>query len=225
MKKVFKIFGIGMLMVILFVGIGLMGLYWVAPKPLAPPDIIQSVSDIDTYFEKATAHQTPPALTVTILKKGHPVYVKAFGYADGPQNTPAQVETIYPWWSVTKVFTATAIMQLYEQGMLDLDDQVQQFLPYFDVTSKDGTLKTITIRQLLTHQSGLRDFMPEGLTWVRLAGQPKPNQTQFFKEKFTGKFRLIFNVAGVAEFLNQNARNCVLDFIRPREVIANFDAS
>lgn len=191
MKRVFKILGIGMFLVILVFGVGFVSLYWAAPKPLAPPKNIQSMRDIDTYLEKLTAHQTPPALTVTILKKGKSVYARAFGYADGPQKIPAQVDTIYPWWSVTKVFTATAIMQLYEQGMVDLDDPVQQFLPYFTVTSKDGSPKTITIRHLLAHQSGLRDFMPEGLTWVRLAGQPAPNQTQFFREKFIGKFRIL----------------------------------
>ena len=192
-----------MLIVILFVGIGLMGLYWAAPKPPAPPDIIQSVRDIETYFETLTTRQTPPALTVTVLKKGHPVYAKAFGYADGPRKEPAQVDTIYPWWSVTKVFTATAIMQLSEQGMLDLDDPVQSYLPYFDVTSKDGSPKTITIRHLLTHRSGLRDLMPEGLAWVRLAGQPKPNQTTFFQETFTGKFRVLqFEPGTKAKYTN-----------------------
>lgn len=192
-----------MFIVILFFGIGLVSLYWAAPKPLSPPENIHSVSDVETYFEKLTAHQTPPALTVTILKKGKPVYAKAFGYADGPQKTPAQVDTIYPWWSATKVFTATAIMQLYEQGMLDLDDPVQDYLPYFDVTSKDGSPKTITIRHLLTHRSGLRDFMPEGLFWVRLAGQPAPNQTQFFQEKFTGKFRVLqFEPGTEAKYTN-----------------------
>jgi len=203
MRKAFKILWIGMVIVILVVVIGLLVLYISAPKPLAPPDTIQSISDIDTYFEKLTTNQTPPALTVTVLKKGNPVYAKAFGYADGPQKRLAQVDTIYPWWSVTKVFTATAIMQLYEQGMLDIDDPVQDYLPYFDVTTKDGSPKTITIRHLLTHRSGLRDLMPEGLNWIRLAGQPKPNQTAFFREKFTGKFRiLLFDPGTKARYTN-----------------------
>lgn len=191
MKKVFKILGIGGLVLILCLGIGVLSLYWAAPKPPAPPENIRSVSDIDVYFEQLTAHQTPPALTVTILKQGKSIYAKAFGYADEPRKTPAQVDTIYPWWSVTKVFTATAIMQLYEQGMIDLDVTLQEYLPYFDVTGKDGSSKTITVRQLLNHRSGLRDFMPEGLTWIRLTDQPKPNQTEFFREKFTGKFRVL----------------------------------
>jgi CubicO group peptidase (beta-lactamase class C family) len=191
MKKTFKILGMGAVAVILLVGIALVGLYLAAPKPAIPPKNIQGVGDLDAYFEKLTANQTPPALTVTVLKKGVTVYAKAFGYADRPQKIPAQVNTIYPWWSVTKVFTAAAIMQLYEQGLVDLDDPVQSYLPYFNVTGKDGSPKKLTIRHLLTHRSGLRDLMPEGLTWIRPAGQPKPNQTAFLQEKLTGKFRVV----------------------------------
>lgn len=176
---------------ILVFGFGFAVLYWAAPKPPAPPKNIYSVHDVDEYLEKLTARQTPPAMTITVLKKGDPVYAKAFGYADAPEKIPAGIDTIYPWWSVTKIFTATAIMQLYEQGRIDLDDSVKQFLPYFDVTGQDGSQKTITIRHLLTHRSGLRDFMPEGLLWIRLVGQPPLNQTDFFKEKFTGKFRVL----------------------------------
>ena len=50
MKKVIKIIGIGIFSILLFLAIGLLGLYWAAPKPLTPPENIQSVNDIDTYF-------------------------------------------------------------------------------------------------------------------------------------------------------------------------------
>jgi len=195
--------GIGIAVGIALLGLVLFGLYLAAPKPVDPPETISSFSDIDEYYKLLTDDQTPPALTVTILKKGKPVYAKAFGYADWPQKKLAQIDTIYPWWSVTKVFTATAIMQLYERGKLDLDDPVLKYIPDFEVTGKDGTGKTITIRQLLIHQSGLKDFMPEGLTWVRLANQPKPNQTVFFKEKITGKYRIVkFEPSTEASYTN-----------------------
>lgn len=191
MKKIIITISIIICVIIILPGLILLSLYIVSPKPKAPPKIINNISDIDNYLKKLTGNQTPPAISITILKKGETVYAKAFGYADFPQKKIAQLDTIYPWWSVTKIFTATAIMQLYEKKKLDLDDPLEKFIPEFKVKNKDGISKTITIRQLLTHRSGLKDLMPEGLTWIRLADKPKPNQTEFFKEKIKGKYQIL----------------------------------
>ncbi len=203
MKRVLIIAAVGIAAVIVLIGLVLFGLYLAAPKPKDPPETISSVGDIERYLKTLTDNQTPPGLTVTILKDGNPVYEKAFGYADRPQRRPARIDTIFPWWSVTKAFTATAIMQLYERGKIGLDDPLEKYIPDFEVTDKAGTRKTITIYQLLTHRSGLRDFMPEGLTWVRLADLAKPNQTAFFKKKITGKYRILkFEPGAKASYSN-----------------------
>ena len=190
MKKTLKVIAIttGILLVLLITtGIGL---YLASPKPFSPPKKISHIREIDNYFQKLTENRTPPSLSITVLKNSRFVYQKAFGFADGPKKIKATIDTIYPWWSVTKLFTATAIMQLVEMGKIDLDDPVQKFLPYFTARDKKGNMKTITVRQLLNHSSGLRDFIPDGLTWVRLAGEPQPDQTEFFKEKILKKFTI-----------------------------------
>lgn len=68
-----------------------------------------------------------------VVKDGEVVYSSAFGFADGPRNIKATPETVYHWWSMTKIPTAIAIIQLREQGELNLDDEVTTYLPWFEV--------------------------------------------------------------------------------------------
>ncbi|MCG8569197.1 MAG: beta-lactamase family protein [Spirochaetes bacterium] len=167
----------------------LLGMFLISPKQPNPPKTINSIAEIDQYFEKITNKQTPPSISVTVLKRGNPVYMKSFGYIDPTKKTTATKDTNYHWWSVTKLFTATAIMQLYEHKLLNLDDSVKKYLPYFIVKNRKGMEKTITIGQLLNHTSGLGDLMPEGISWIKSVNEPGINQTAFLKDKITGKFR------------------------------------
>lgn len=79
------------------------------------------------------------------------VYEKAFGYADLDRKLPMTVRTRFKTESVGKMFTATRIMQLVEQGKLKLDEPVARFLPGWKIAGLD----TITVHQLLTHTAGL----------------------------------------------------------------------
>ena len=103
------------------------------------------------------------------VKDGALVYSKGFGLADGPKELPAAPDTVYHWGSVTKTVTAAAIMQLREQGLLDLDAPVSDYLEYFPAQYP------ITVRRLLTHSSGLPE--PMNFVWenLRLHGQPLPD--------------------------------------------------
>ena len=103
-----------------------------------------------------------------ILKNGKPVYYKAFGYDDIDKKTPMQKEAIFRIASQTKAITSTAIMILYEEGKLLIDDPVSKYIPEFkkqqvlDVYNAADTTFTVvpakrevTIRDLLTHSSGI----------------------------------------------------------------------
>ena len=87
---------------------------------------------------------------VLIAEKGEPVYYNAFGYREYADKTQLQKTDIFELASLSKQFTAMIIMMLQEKGKLDYDDLVEQYLtiPY----------KGISIRQLLTHTSGLPDY-------------------------------------------------------------------
>ena len=80
---------------------------------------------------------------------------QGFGFADKENEIKASPETIYKIGSITKVFTGTAIMQLAEQGKLNIDHPVKEYIPEFTVKSRFGDTHPITIRSLMTHHSGL----------------------------------------------------------------------
>src|SRR5207245_5048402 len=82
------------------------------------------------------------------------------GFADPKAKKPATAETVYRVGSVSKLFTDMAILRLVEQGKLDLDAPVTKYLPDFKPANPFD--KTITLRQLMTHRSGLVRESPVG---------------------------------------------------------------
>ena len=86
-----------------------------------------------------------------IAERGKPIYHKAFGYLNFETKAPMDTTSLFELASVSKQFTAMAIMMLKEEGKLNYDDLVEKYLPGLPY-------KNITIRQLLTHTSGLPDY-------------------------------------------------------------------
>ena len=117
----------------LIVGIGL-GLFVLRPKAPQPPENLKTVNDVEAYFEQVVAAEHPPGLSVAVIKDEQIVYAKGFGLADGPSNTKASQDTVYHWWSMTKIPTAIAVMQLQERGQLDIDDPIRDYLPYIHLS-------------------------------------------------------------------------------------------
>jgi len=103
-----------------------------------------------------------PGAGVAVLRDGVPIFRRAYGLADLEGRVAATTATNYRLASLTKQFTAAAILLLAEAGRLSIDDPVRKWLP----TLKDGA-DAIVIRHLLTHTSGLIDYedlIPEGCT-------------------------------------------------------------
>lgn len=103
-----------------------------------------------------------PGASVLVIRDGEPVVRRAYGLADLERNIAATPATNYRLASVTKQFTAAAILLLAEDGRLQLDDRVRSWFP-----SLPEAADAVTIRHLLTHTSGLIDYedvMPAGLT-------------------------------------------------------------
>jgi CubicO group peptidase (beta-lactamase class C family) len=95
-----------------------------------------------------------PSVSACIIKNNSVVWSKGYGYYDIKNKKNATDTTIYPIGSVTKTITSTAIMQLYEQELFDLDDNVSKYLP-FDLKNPHCPEVNITFRMLLAHQSSL----------------------------------------------------------------------
>ena len=153
---------------------------FIALTPRAPnaPTGDVSVEGLERYLTDLTANETPPALEVVVMKDGAVKYSKAFGLADGPTGRRATVDGVYHFWSVTKLFTATAIMQLAEDGKIALDDPVAKYVPEFQTTLGSGAKTDITVRQLLDHSSGMKNLGPVDLVgWIHRASDLPVDQT------------------------------------------------
>src|SRR5262249_456496 len=101
-----------------------------------------------------------PAVTVALVDGDRIVWSKGFGFADSDKKVPATGTTIERVGSVSKLFTDIGIMQLAERGEIDLDAPIQKVLPDFHPSNPFGG--TITLRELMSHRSGLVREPPVG---------------------------------------------------------------
>jgi CubicO group peptidase (beta-lactamase class C family) len=155
------------------------------PKIPQPPESVKNVAELDAYLEKLVNSGTPQGLSMVIVKNDSIVYSKGFGWADGPRNIHATPQSVYHWWSITKIPTAIAILQLQEQGKLKLDDAISKYLPFFKVKYPSDKSSDITIRQLLNHSSGIPDASGFSLMkWIHHDGEPPIDQTAFIEKVF-----------------------------------------
>jgi D-alanyl-D-alanine carboxypeptidase len=116
---------------------------------------IEMQQKIDKVAHDALAKTGVPSASVAVVKDGQIAYLHAYGNARLDPDTPAKPEMRYSIGSVSKQFTAAAILLLQEQGKLSLDDKVSKFIP--GLTRADE----VTIRQLLSHTSGYQDYWPQ----------------------------------------------------------------
>jgi CubicO group peptidase (beta-lactamase class C family) len=96
-----------------------------------------------------------PSASIAVVKDGKVAYVKAYGLARLDPRQPATIDTRYAIDSISKEFTAAAVLILAQQGKLSLDDAAGKYLPDL------GPASSVTLRQLLTHTAGLRDYWPQ----------------------------------------------------------------
>lgn len=169
-----------------------LSLYLLKPKSPRPAGKLVNAEELENFLNQAVAAQHPPGLSVAVVKDGEVVYANGFGLADGPRNVHTTKDSVYHWWSMTKIPTAVAVMQLHERGMLDIDDPIGNYLPFFKVTYKGSENPNITIRQVLNHSSGLPDAMPELVTWLHSEGDSPVNQTELVIDKFSEYDQLVF---------------------------------
>jgi CubicO group peptidase (beta-lactamase class C family) len=112
-----------------------------------PKDIKTGENKIDSLFNTAPDFSG----VVLVADKGKPVYFKSFGYLDFKSKTPLDTTAVFELASISKQFTAMSIIMLKEEGKLNYDDSLKNFIPELPYTG-------ITIRHLLNHTSGLPDY-------------------------------------------------------------------
>lgn len=110
---------------------------------------------IDGWLDAQKDYEHLPGISVAVARDQEIVWSSGFGYSNPATKNPASSSTIYSICSISKLFTAIAVMQLVEEGKLRLDDEISSVLPNFDLRQKFSNSAPITVRSILTHSSGL----------------------------------------------------------------------
>ena len=142
----------------------------------AQPLTAAEVSQVDQLVAKTLADTGVPSAEIAIVRDGRLVLNKAYGKAN--EGLPATPELPYQIASNSKQFTAMALLLLRDDGKLSLDDPVSKFVP--GITDGDK----ITIRELLSHTSGLQDFWPQDYSF---ADMEQPTTPQHILDKWANK--------------------------------------
>jgi len=114
--------------------------------------------EVDTYTAGFIEKHKIPGLSLAVVQDGKVVKAAGYGFANLELHSPATADTVWEIGSITKHFTAEAVMLLVQDGKLGLDDTLGQHL-----TGVPAAWQPLTLRQLLTHTSGLKDWETEGL--------------------------------------------------------------
>jgi D-alanyl-D-alanine carboxypeptidase len=179
-----------------------------------PADV---AGQIDKLVADTLARTGVPSASIAVVKDGAVVYVKAYGDAKLEPKTAATAEMRYSIGSISKQFTAAAMLLLQEQRKLSLDDKVAKYIP--DLTRANE----VTIRQLLSHTSGYQDYWPQDYvmkpmleatttrkimdTWAKKPLDFEPGtKWQYSNTNYTIAGAIVEKVAGMPffQFLQQN---------------------
>ena len=183
----------------------------------AKPATLEFQRAVDEIVTQALVATGTSSVSLAVVLDGHVAYVHAYGTARINPTVEATPQMRYCLGSVSKQFTAAAILKLQEQGKLSLDDPVSRFLPSLTRANE------ITIRELLSHTSGYRDYWPQDyvppfmlvpLTPEQLvmqwAGRPldfEPGtQWQYSNTNFVAAALIVEKASGMSlmEFLREN---------------------
>src|SRR5881409_3574079 len=170
----------------------------VSPETSPGPELTKA--DFDTFLDALIPSQLRnrniAGAVVSVVKDGQVLFQKGYGYADVEAERPVLPDqTLFRPGSISKLFTATAVMQLVEQGKLDLDRDVNDYLD-FKIPEAYG--KPITLKNLLTHTPGFEEQIKDLFT-----DRPEPPPLeQYMKTHIPGR---IFSPGTIPAYSNYGA--------------------
>ena len=141
-------------------------------------------------------HRHPAVgFSLGVIRTGRVAFSYGLGLADVTSNTPITDDTVFRIGSITKLFTAIAVMQLWEQGLVDLDAPANDYLRAYKLIPAESSFQPVSIRHLLTHTSGIpevrqladllhADLTPSGGRPAVLsvkAGEPLPSLAEYYR--------------------------------------------
>jgi len=125
------------------------------PDHISPGDYTFTVDYAEYRIHQLMKQHHLPSVAVALIDDQDVVWQEVFGLANVERDIPATADTVYKLWSVSKVFTAIETMRLVEEGLVDLDAPITDYLPDFSIQSRFPDSEPITIRSILAHRSGL----------------------------------------------------------------------
>ena len=155
------------------------------PSPTATGAHEMTAADVESFLDGIVPLQLKQkdiaGATISVVKDGKLLFAKGYGYADVENKKPVSAqETLFRPGSISKLFTWTAIMQLYEQGKLELDRDINDYL---DFKIPDAFGKPITLKNVLTHTPGFEEQVKDLFT----TGAAAPNLGQYLKTHIPGR--------------------------------------
>ena len=139
-----------------------------------------NIQDLEAKIDRITndyrSKRKNVVLTIGVIQQGHH-YTKGFGQVSDSNPSLPDAQTIYEIGSVTKVFTGTVLAKLVNDGMVSLDDSVCLYLPREVTNQLSASLQSITLRQLVTHTSGLPRLPNSFLANIKDPTNPYLNYT------------------------------------------------
>lgn len=132
------------------------------PVSLKPEDWEYFKAHLRWYIRSGMRRTGVPAMSIALVDDQQLLWTEGFGFADRESRIPATPETVYQIGSITKVVSALAIMQLVDQGHIDLDRPIVDYLPEFSMRTRWPQAAPITPRALLCHHAGLPTYLLKG---------------------------------------------------------------
>ena len=144
----------------------LSGLAYAREFPIASPQAVgvspEKLAGVRTAVQDLIDNKKIAGASVVVARKGSVVFSETFGMVDMKAQKAVQADTIFRFYSMTKPITSVAVMMLYEEGKLKLDDPVSQYIPefeglkvYADSGEHEKPIRPMSVRDLLRHTSGL----------------------------------------------------------------------
>ncbi|PKF81345.1 hypothetical protein CW749_01515 [Vibrio sp. vnigr-6D03] len=138
-------------------------------------DVKSTLSETLDNYLNVTIPDSGPGIAISVIKNGKIQYIGMKGLANKPENTPIDADSGFRIASISKSFTALAIMKLYEQERIQLNDSILKYLPELP-----SSWQHITIHHLLSHQSGIPDYNNHTSVATWLDGQTNSDVLQFY---------------------------------------------
>jgi CubicO group peptidase (beta-lactamase class C family) len=164
-------------------------------------DELQVRSKVEAVLNRRAA----VGLAVGVVRRGSPALFTTHGAADIASNTPITEDTVFRIGSITKTFTALAVMQLWERGLVDLDAPANDHLHAFQLVPAKRAWRAATVRHLLTHTAGIpelvRPLQALRTGWFSESiapGRPVPTLGEFYR----GELRLVAEAGTTFTYTN-----------------------